>query len=588
MKRYLNLFRKYLGPIRWKVVSLAVLVFAGIGLQLANPLIIRYFIDTLITHGDLQPMLIAASTFLGVSILTQIVGIAAVYVGEDVGWRATNRMRADLTLHCLKLDMSFHTAHTPGEMIERIDGDLLALSNFFSKFIINVIGNVLLLVGVLVILAFIDVRVSLAILAYLGVGLGAMTALRRVGVPFWMASRQASADVFGLLEEQLSGTEDIRSSGVAPYAIRKLLTLNQVRLKADIKSTLAVALIFVVWIALYIVGQIVAFSLSYSLLEVGLITIGSVYLIIYFTFFVFQRFQDLTNELQNLQQAIASLERAESLLSMQSKIQNAPSPLDLPPGPLGVTFDQVRFGYSDDTPVLQDVSFRLLPGETMGLLGRTGSGKTTMARLLFRLYDPLSGTICLETNDKDASQVVSVGLEQVALGNLRQRIGMVTQTVQLFDASVRDNLTFFDGSIPDEKIIQALTDLGLSEWLASLPEGLDTRLSAGSLRLSAGESQLIAFARVFLIDPGIVILDEASSRLDPVTERRIERAIDKLLENRTGIIIAHRLHTVERVDHIMIINDGQVLEFGGRAALAVNPASNFHQLLQTGLEEVLA
>jgi ATP-binding cassette subfamily B protein len=588
MKRYLNLFSKYLKPLRFKFGLLAVLVFTGIGLQLANPLIIRYFIDTLVNHGDITPMLIAALAFLGISILTQLVGIASVYVGEDVGWRATNQMRADLTFHCLKLDMSFHTLHTPGEMIERIDGDMLALSNFFSRFIINVVGNVVLLVGVLVILASIDVRISLAILAYIGVGLGAMTGLRRVGVPYWTASRQASANVFGLLEEQLSSTEDIRSSGVVPYAIRKLLTLNRLRLKADIKSTLAGALIFIVWIALYIVGQVVAFSLSYSLLETGLITIGSVYLIIYFTFFVFQRFQDLTAELQNLQQAIASLERAESLMSLKSKIENVPSPVNLSEGPLGVTFDQVTFGYSNETPVLHDVSFRLLPGKTMGLLGRTGSGKTTLARLLFRLYDPASGNICLETNGNHASPTTSVGLEQIALDNLRQRVGMVTQTVQLFDASVRDNLTFFDQSIPDENIVQALIDLGLSDWFTSLPEGLDTRLNQGNLRLSAGESQLLAFARVFLIDPGIVILDEASSRLDPLTERRIEHAIDKLLENRTGIIIAHRLHTVERVDNIMIIDDGQILEFGERAALAHNPASNFHQLLQTGLEEVLA
>ena len=171
MKRYLNLFSKYLKPLRFKVGLLAVLVLAGIGLQLANPLIIRYFIDTLVMHGDLQPMLIAASAFLGISILIQIVGIAAVYVGEDVGWRATNQLRADLTLHCLKLDMSFHTAHTPGEMIERIDGDMLALANFFSRFVINILGNLLLLVGVLVILAVIDLRISAAVLGYLATGL---------------------------------------------------------------------------------------------------------------------------------------------------------------------------------------------------------------------------------------------------------------------------------------------------------------------------------------------------------------------------------------------------------------------------------
>jgi ABC-type multidrug transport system fused ATPase/permease subunit len=578
MNRYLTLFRKYLGPIKLKVGLLAILVFAGIGLQLINPLIIRYFIDTLMAHGDMQSMLLAALTFLGVSVLTQLTGIASVYVGEGVGWRATNQLRGDLTLHCLKLDMSFHTAHTPGEMIERIDGDLLALSNFFSRFIINVLGNLLLLIGVLVILAFIDIRVSIAILIYLAVGVGAMVGLRRIAIPYWAVSRQTNADLFGLLEEQLSGTEDIRASGSVAHAIRNLLSLNKLRLKADIKSTVATSFIFILWIVLYIIGQIVAFSLSYTLLQAGLITIGTVYLIIYFTFFVFQRFQDLSNELQNIQQAMASLERVEKLMSVKSKIKNASAAVDLPAGALGVTFDQVTFGYSDETPVLKSLSFQLLPGKTLGLLGRTGSGKTTIARLLFRLYDPLSGSIRLD----------SIGLEHIKLQNLRQRIGMVTQTVQLFDASVRDNLTFFDHHIPDEKITQALTDLGLADWLAALPDGLDTRLSAGGGQFSAGESQLIAFARVFLLDPGIVILDEASSRLDPLTERRIKHAIQKLLENRTGIIIAHRLHTVEQVDHIMIINDGNIVEFGERNALVNNTSSNFYQLLQTGLQEVLA
>lgn len=578
MKRYLTLFRQYLRPMKLKVALLALLVFAGIGLQLLNPLIIRYFIDTLMSHGDMQPMFFAALTFLSVSVLTQITGIASVYVGEDVGWRATNQLRSDLTLHCLKLDMSFHTAHTPGEMIERIDGDLLTLSNFFSRFIINVLGNGLLLIGVLIILAFIDIRVSIAILIYLGGGVGAMVGLRRIAVPYWAVSRQTSANLFGLLEEQLSGTEDIRATGSVAHAIRSLLSLNKLRLHADIKSTVATSFIFILWIVLYIIGQIVAFSISYTLLQAGLITIGTVYLIIYFTFFVFQRFQDLSNELQNIQQAIASLERIETLMSVKSKIESDLAAVDLPTGALGVTFDQVTFGYSDETPVLKNLSFQLLPGKTLGLLGRTGSGKTTIARLLFRLYDPTSGSIQLD----------SIGLRQVKLQNLRQRIGMVTQTVQLFDASVRDNLTFFDPSIPDGKIVQALDDLGLADWLAALPEGLDTRLNGSGVQLSAGKSQLIAFARVFLLDPGIVILDEASSRLDPLTERRIQHAIQKLFENRTGIIIAHRLHTVEQVDHIMIINDGNVVEFGERNMLVNNTSSSFYQLLQTGLQEVLA
>ena len=178
-------------------------------------------------------------------------------------------------------------------------------------------------------------------------------------------------------------------------------------------------------------------------------------------------------------------------------------------------------------------------------------------------------------------------IRQARQAELRRCIGMVTQEVQLFQATVRQNLTLFDDTLPDERIRQVIEEIGLSDWLASLPKGLDTFLEAGSSGLSAGEAQLLAFARVFLADPGLIILDEASSRLDPATEQRIEKAVDKLLTNRTGIVIAHRLGTVQRADEIMILEDGRIAEHGPRLALADDPASRFHRLLQTGLEEVM-
>jgi ATP-binding cassette subfamily B protein len=214
----------------------------------------------------------------------------------------------------------------------------------------------------------------------------------------------------------------------------------------------------------------------------------------------------------------------------------------------------------------------------LGLLGRTGSGKTTLARLIFRLYDPKFG--CVEINGAD--------IRNAQLGTLRQNIAIVTQDVQLFRASVRDNLTFFDRSVADEKILATLHELELGDWLGALPKGLDTELDTGSRSLSAGEAQLLAFTRVFLRNPGLVILDEASSRLDPATEQRLERAIDRLLQNRTAIIIAHRLGTVHRADEIMILDTGRVREYGDRQQLAADPNSHFYKLLQTGLEEVLA
>jgi ATP-binding cassette subfamily B protein len=257
----------------------------------------------------------------------------------------------------------------------------------------------------------------------------------------------------------------------------------------------------------------------------------------------------------------------------------------LPSGALSVVFDGVSFGYDDGgaggngaDSVLDGISFDLEPGKVLGLLGRTGSGKTTLSRLLFRLYDPTVGAISLGGADVRA----------VGLSDLRQRVGMVTQDVQLFGASVRDNLTFFSARFSDEQLLAVLKELGLWDWVQALPDGLDTKLEPGGKGLSAGEAQMLAFARVFLKDPGLVILDEASSRIDPATERLLERAVDRLLEGRTAVIIAHRLATVQRADEIVILEGGSVCERGPRQVLANDPASRFYGLLQTGLEEVLA
>ena len=253
----------------------------------------------------------------------------------------------------------------------------------------------------------------------------------------------------------------------------------------------------------------------------------------------------------------------------------------LPEGPLRLTFDHVTFSYDDeagDETVLDDVTFDIAPGKVVGLLGRTGSGKSTIARLVTRLYEPQQGVV----------SVGGVPTWDVELENLRQRVAMVTQDVQLFRATIRDNLTFFDPSVSDERLLDVIHRLELDEWLASLPKGLDTMLESGSGGLSAGQAQLLAFTRVFLRDPGIVVLDEASSRLDPSTEALIETAVDHLLENRTAILIAHRLATVARADDIVILEDGRVIEQGDRMTLESDPDSVFAHLLVAGMEEALA
>jgi ATP-binding cassette subfamily B protein len=238
----------------------------------------------------------------------------------------------------------------------------------------------------------------------------------------------------------------------------------------------------------------------------------------------------------------------------------------------------VSFAYTENKGVLHGISFRLEAGKVLGLLGRTGGGKTTVARLIFRLYDPVSGSVYVNGND----------VKQARLRELRQRVAYVTQDVQLFQASVRDNITLFDRTVSDERILEVMGELGLSDWLQQLPDGLDTRLRSGGRSLSAGEAQLLALTRVFLRDPGLVVLDEASSRLDPATEHLVETAIDRLLRGRTAIIIAHRLGTVHRSDDILILDGGRIAEYGERRRLLDEPTSRFHGLHQTGLEELLA
>jgi ATP-binding cassette, subfamily B, bacterial len=586
MMRYWKLYARYLKPLRPAVVLMALLIMVDIGLQIAGPQLISYFLDLVAAKAAIEQLILIALTFLLVSLLAQGIGVAATYMGEDIGWRATNQLRADLAEHCLNLDMSFHHTHTPGEMIERIDGDVTNVAKFFSQLVIRIMGNTVFLVCVLIVLALEDWRASLALVGYAAVGVIGLGYLRKITVPRWKATREANAALFGFIEEQLSGTEAIRSSGAVGYTMRNLFKFNRARMERELESSSRDALITIMWIGLYILGQAVSFILGYSLLRQGLITIGSVYLIVFYTHLVFQRLLDLAGDIQDLQQSMASIERVEALLNIESRIKPGAARITLPDAALAVVFDGVTFGYAEADPVLHNISLELPPGRVLGVLGRTGSGKTTLARLLLRLYDPDRGAIRVGAADRpDRPSICDI--RDLSLDQLRRHVGVVSQNVQLFHATVRDNLTFFDAGVPDERILQVIDELGLSSWYAALSAGLDTVLEAGGSNLSAGEAQLLAFTRIFLNNPGLVILDEASSRLDRATENLIEQAIDRLLEQRTAIIIAHRLSTLRRADQIMIIENGQIQELGDYSELARNPASRFAQLLHTGLEEVL-
>ena len=607
-RQYGELFRRYIVPQLPFVVTLGMLLFVSLGLQLALPLIVRHFIDEAQRGASVEALSASAVAFIAIAVVQQFVQVFATYFSERVGWTATNNIREDLAEHALSLDMSYHNDRTPGEMIERVDGDPNELGKFFSLFIFEMLGSLLLLTGILVLLLREDWRAGMALTVFVVAGMAILTSIRNIAVPYWKANREASADTFGFLEERLAGTEDIRSNDAKPYVMRRFHELMRGWYDKALKAGLMSSIMFSTTMFMFGVGSAISLSLGAYLYFGGAISLGTVYLIFHFTQMLVMPINRFTQQLDSFQRASAAISRILELNAVRKTVLDPPAedrvelsgkgmdggrflrgrnsrPVsstgqalrgnDGVVGPLPVELDGVTFAYGGE-PVLEDVSLRLEPGRVLGLLGRTGSGKTTMTRLLFRLYDPTSGVVRVGGED----------VRRMPVTELRQHISMVTQDVRLFHGTVRDNLTFFDETIPDRRLMEVIDELRMRPWLSSLPDGLDTRLLSDG-GLSAGEAQLLAFARVFLKGSGVLILDEASSRLDRSTEQMIERAVDRLVRDRTVIVIAHHLATVRRCDEIVILEHGRIVEQGERLELAVNESTRFARMLETGLEEAL-
>ncbi len=584
--RYRVLLSTYLAPFLRYASLLGVLLLAAIVLRLASPMILRSFIDLAAAAAPMGDLVRQSLLFLAIAILLQGLTVLEDGMAANLGLLTTNRLRSDLTLHCLGLDMSFHKGHTPGEMIERVDGDVGKLANLFSRFLVEILGSVLLIAGVLVLMYTIDWRVGAAFTLFCAVALVILASMKDIAVPRYRKASQATAELFGFVEERLTGTEDVRGNGAVAWVIRGLLEHSRAAWRTRVAANTAGSMAAGVGWILFAIGSALSLALGAMMYERGAATIGTVYLIFGYAQLLTQPIERLVRQLTDLQQAGASAVRIVDLLDLRPSILDKGT-TSVPSGSaLSVSLEGVSFAYRDDpstgdpdgTNALSGINFYLPPGTVLGLLGRTGSGKTSLARLLMRFYEPQQGRVC----------VGGVALPEIPLAVLRRRVALVTQDIQLFDASLRENITLFDPSIKDERIHETFERLGLTDWLAALPGGLETRLAQGGSRLSAGEAQLLAFARVFLREPGLIVLDEASSRLDPATEARLDRGMQGLLQGRTAIIIAHRLRTVQRADQILILEGGRQLEYGERRALAADGCSHFANLLRAGLEETLA
>jgi ATP-binding cassette subfamily B protein len=393
VRPYTELLSRYLRPLRFRMMVLAVLMLGGIGLQLAGPQAVRYFIDTAQSRGDLRALYAAAALFLVVSLTGRALGAVTTYLGKDVASRATNRMRSDLLLHVLRLDMSFHTEHTTGELVERGDGDIDKLSNFLSQFVVRLVASVVLTVGVLVLLLLDDWRMALAVGAFASVYLIVQTYGQALTVPLWRTHLKTRAEVSGFVGEHYPAVKDIQKSGAESYVIASFHRLMGAWRRTYYGAEMATRRAWIGSLAVLRLGNVVAMGTGAYLFLSGSITIGTVYLVFHYLRLMTFPLMQISEEIKDLQQARAAVQRIRGLF------EAAPTVLDAEhvrsPDGFSVEFSGVSFSYLPERSVLKDLSFEVRPGRVLGVLGRTGSGKTTLSRLIFRLYDTDRGAVRL-------------------------------------------------------------------------------------------------------------------------------------------------------------------------------------------------
>lgn len=568
---------EHLRPERAALLLLAVAVAGGAAASLAGPVLLSRYIDAA-GGGMAGRVTLAAALYLLTACSLPLLAVLENWLATRVAWRSTNRLRVMLFRHCLQQDLDLVERHPPGALISRIDGDVELLGEFLSTFLVRLVTGPLILVGVLIVLARIDWRLSallgvFVLLCGLTLNLPAGAAQK-----LWVSHRHATAAEFATVEELLNGTEDIRANGATGWAVISYVERGWATYIAFRKAQLLASASWAGTLVLYGWATAACLALATWLHDRHSLTVGAVYLVFSYANAIQSPLEAVNRQLQLLQTVGAALARMRELLAERSRIVWPPAPRAVPKDPPEVRLEAVDYSYPGGAETLKSVSFQLDQGRRLGVVGRTGSGKTTIARLLLRFQDPARGVVRLH----------GVDLRELARDDLRRLVAYVPQEVQLVHATVRDNLTLFEHSVPDRRLLEILETVALSDWLAALPNGLDSILAPGGRDLSAGQAQLLAAARAFLADPGLVVLDEASSRIDPASEQLLQEAFDRLLEGRTAFIIAHRLATVRHVDDILVMERGRVAEFGPREDLEGDRESHFSRLLRGGLAKATA
>jgi ATP-binding cassette subfamily B protein len=549
-------------PYRGRLLLAAALLPVMAGLEIAQPLLLKKAIDEHITVGRL-----AGLDRLGFLYLLALVGqytaaFAQLYFTQVIGQLGMNDLRVQAHRHIMSLSASFFDRTPVGRLMTRLTNDIEALSEMFASGIVSLLGDAIRMLGFLGMMFWIDWRLALISLASAPVLFGIAGYFRTWVRDAFRDIRVRLARMNAFLQEHLSGMKVVQAFAQEPKVGHDFDVINVEYRRANSRAIAADASLYSIVEA---VGSIAIAALLWyggSRIVAGTLTVGVVVAFIEYLTKFFTPIRDLSTKYTVMQQAMAAAERVFTLLDTKepdAPMAGAPLPSASPP-PLPTPLIDVRactFSYRPEQTVLSGVTLAISKGETVAIVGTTGAGKSTLVKLLPRLYDAQAGEIRIDGTD----------IRAMDPRELRRRIVVVSQDVFMFAGTLRSNIGLGDPTIDDARILAAARRVGADRVIASRPEGLDAPVLERGANFSAGERQLVAFARALARDPEILILDEATASVDPETERVIERGIAELMRGRTSIVIAHRLSTVRRASRIVVIHHGRIAEEGTHDAL---------------------
>ena len=541
-----------LRPYRGRVVLTFVAMLAATAAGLAPPYLAGQAIDAGIVTGDSDALTLIVIAFLAVAVLYAGATYAQTYLVGWVGTRALQDLRERVFAHLQSMSIGFFTRRSPGVLVSRMTNDIEALNQLVTNGVVTLLSSGLTLIGVVAIMLVLDFK--LALVTFLTFPLVAIASIifRVASHGAYRATRERIAAVTAYLQETLSGVRVVRSFGQEPRHTAAMTELNEANREANMKTVYLNASYFPAVELLAAAGTAAIILYGGGQAIDKAIQIGTIVAFIGYLQVFFQPIQELSQLYTTYQQGMAALDKIFELLDTEPDMVDAPGATD--PGQLRgeIEMDGVWFGYTDGDWALQEVDLQVPPGQTLALVGATGAGKSTLAKLVARFYDPQRGRVLVDGHDL-------LGIQQ---GALRRQLGIVPQEGFLFSGSVRENIAFGRPEATLAEIEAAVATVGASEFVAALPEGIETEVGERGVQLSAGQRQLVAFARALLAEPRILILDEATSNVDVRTERTIERGLERLLAGRTAIVIAHRLSTIRRAGKIVVLDGGRIAEAG--------------------------